>query len=108
MLKNIKSTYILKMVLFHLEEVLKLELVKYNKSFQKKIDLSIKNYKEFTKRYIIYSSKTSGIEYNENGKLLYKGNFLKGKRSGMGRDYNSNGALIFFKRKKMEWKSFFW
>ena len=49
MLKNIKSTYILKMVLFHLEEVLKLELVKYNKSFQKKIDLSIKNYKEFTK-----------------------------------------------------------
>ena len=111
MLGNIKSIHILKIIFSHLIKALKLEIPKYNKSLQNKINLSINNYKEFTKRYIIYSSKESGKEYNENNELIYEGNFLNGKRNGIGKEYNDNGALIFegeyLKGKRWNGKVFF-
>ena len=95
MLENIKSTYFLKIVFFHLEEALKLEIVKYNKSLKNKIGLSLINYKEFTDRFIEYSSETSGIEYNTEDKMIYNGGFLNGKRNGNGREYNINQVKTF-------------
>ena len=95
MLRKIKSIHILKIIFSHLIKALKLQIPKYNKSLQNKINLSINNYKEFTKRYIIYSSKESGKEYNENNELIYEGNFLNGKRNGIGKEYNDYKKIKF-------------
>ena len=56
MLKNIKSRYIIKLIFQYVDEKSKLKIVKYNKSFQKNIGISIINFKFFSGRYIIYES----------------------------------------------------
>ena len=52
MLKNIKSTYFFPILFSFIYEEQKLKLIKYNKSLQKKINISIINYKHFTGKYI--------------------------------------------------------
>jgi len=54
MLKKIKSTYFIKNLFLYVLEKKKLKLVKYNKSLQKNIDISIINFKFFSGKYIIY------------------------------------------------------
>ena len=41
MLKNIKSSYFSIIIFYFLDEKIKLQLIKYNKSFQKKLDIKI-------------------------------------------------------------------
>ena len=53
MLENIKSSYFIKKLFSYVDEKEKLEVVKYNKSLQKNIDISIINYKYFRGKYII-------------------------------------------------------
>ena len=53
MLKNIKSTYIFKYIFQYLDEKLKLKTLKYNKSLQKSINISIIHFKFFSQRYNI-------------------------------------------------------
>jgi len=43
MLKNIKSTYFIKILFVFVDEKQKLKLVKCNKSIQKNLDISINN-----------------------------------------------------------------
>ena len=131
MLENIKSIFFIKIIFSNLDDKTKLELVKYNKNIQNKIDLNIMNYKRFSGKYIIYESKNKGKEYNgyndyliyegeylnrkRNGKgkeyyykeqLKFEGEYLKGKKTGEGEKYNNNGILIFdgedLNGKKME------
>ena len=68
MLKNIKSSYILKETLSYLIELNKLKLVKYNKSLQKAININVTDYKIFNGRnvgkIIIYESKEKVKEYD--------------------------------------------
>ena len=64
MLQNIKSSYFIKLIYTFLDEGQKLKLVRYNKSMQKNLDISIINYKHFNGRYIIYESNGIGKEYN--------------------------------------------
>ena len=59
MLKNIKSIYIIKITISYLSELHKLNLIKYNKTFQKKLNVSIMNY--------IVSKEI--ISYMENSEL---------------------------------------
>ena len=47
MLKNVKSVYILKIFFSYVDERQKLKLLKYNKSLQNDIDISLINYKFF-------------------------------------------------------------
>ena len=53
-MKSIKSSYFIKKLFLCVNEEKKLEIVKYNKSLQKNIDISIINYKYFSRIYIIY------------------------------------------------------
>ena len=50
-----------------------------------------------------------GKEYDYNGNLKFEGEYLNGKRSGKGKEYDSNGKLKYegeyLNGKKMEWKS---
>ena len=54
MLKNIKSTYFIKLIFTYIDESEKLKLVKCNKSLQKNMNLSIINFKHFSGKYLIY------------------------------------------------------
>ena len=41
-------------------------------------------------------------EYNDNGKLIFEGEYLNGKRNGKGKEYNKYGKLIFEGEEKSE------
>ena len=66
MLKNIKSSYIIKLIIAYVDESQKLKLVRYNKNLQKNLKLSIINYMHFKGIYIRYDSNGKAKEYNEN------------------------------------------
>ena len=120
MLKKIQSIYFIKILFLYIDDKQKLKVIKYNKSLQKNIDLSIINYKHFSKRYIIYESNEigkeyygykdillfegehkngerngKGKEYDYDGNILFEGEYLNGKRNGKGKEYNKYGKLIF-------------
>ena len=96
MLKNIKSSYFIKKLFLCVKEKQKLEVVKYNKSLQKNINISIINYKFFSGKYIIYGSNRIGREYyGLDNTLRFEGEYLNGKRNGKGKEYNYNGKLSF-------------
>ena len=96
MLKNIKSFYITKIIFSHVEEESKLKLIKYNKRFQKIMDINIMNYKCFKGNYIKYESKIFGKEYKGcNDQLIFEGEYLNGERNGKGIEYYINGDKLF-------------
>ena len=81
MLKKIKSSYLTKLIFSYVDEKPKLKLVKYNKSLQKKINLSIINYRHFKGRYIIYELNGIGKEYIWTNALK-----VEGERNGKGKE----------------------
>ena len=96
MLKNIKSLFFVRIVFSFVEEKQKLKILKYNKSFQKTINISINNYKHFKGKYIIYESDEYGKEYNGyDDKLLFEGEYYNGERNGYGKEYDYYGELIY-------------
>ena len=52
-LKNLKSDYFLQKIFDHLQTKKSLEIFKYNKKLQKRLNININNYKEYSE---IYSS----------------------------------------------------
>ena len=100
MLNNIKSTYFAKVIFSNINDKRQLELVKYNKNLQKKLNISITNYKIFYGKYIIYESDESDIKVKEyfcyNDKLIYEGDYLKNKRHGIGIEYDNYHGKIKF------------
>ena len=81
MAKNIQSLFILKKVLLFLDEARKLDLIKYNKSLQNKLNITLLNYKLFSGKYFkdeIYGiGKLYDLYYD---KVIYEGEYLKGKK----------------------------
>ena len=94
MLNNIKSKYILELILSFTEEKTKFKIIKYNKQLQSKLDMTIVTYRTLSGKYIIYENnikgKKKGKEYNINDKILYEGEFLNGERNGKGKEYDCN------------------
>ena len=96
MLKNIKSAHISKSIFTLLNDSLGLKLIKYNKTIQKKINISLINYKLFSGKNIVYENNTKGKEYIiYNNILIYEGEYLNGRRNGKGKEYNNEGKLIY-------------
>ena len=52
MLKNVKTSYFLRIIFSCIEEKRKLELIKYNKFLQENLNISLINYKYLSQRYI--------------------------------------------------------
>ena len=95
MLKNVKSSYFVIKVFSFIDEKQKLKLIKYNKSLQKNINISIINYIHFQGKYIIYKTNKKGKEYNNKHLLIYEGEYLNGERNGKGKEYNCFCKLEF-------------
>ena len=53
MLKNVKASYFLRVLFSYMDEKQKLELIKYNKSLQENINISLINYNYFSGKYRI-------------------------------------------------------
>ena len=98
MLKNIKSSYFIKLIFSYLDDECKLKLIRYNKYFQNLTELTLLDYKLYSGRYINLETKEKGKEYecqNEIDLLIYEGGYLNGKRNGEGKEYNAHGFLIY-------------
>ena len=96
MLELIDSEFFVKKLMFHLNDKRKLQLIKYNKSFQNKLDINIINYRILSGRYIIYESKVKGKEYNSiSDKLVFEGEYLNGQRNGYGKEITvSHNSIV--------------
>ena len=94
-LKNIKSKYIIKILFYHLDEKIKLKLIKYDKNLQNIIDINLNNYIFFSGRYIEFEADGKGKEYDSYDRLKFEGEYLNGKRNGKGKEYYRNGTLGF-------------
>ena len=78
-IENIKSRYILSKIYDNMTKKKKLEIVKYNKKVQNRLDLGIKDYKEYSETYssieieIIPTKGKYGkfINIKENDELYY-------------------------------------
>ena len=84
MLQKIKSSFILKNVFIYVNEGIKLNSIKYNKAIQRRLNLTLVDYRRFSGRYI---EEINGIinEFNSyNHKLLFEGQYENGKRNGKG------------------------
>ena len=95
MLDNIKSIIIMKKFFTYLNEEIILKIIKYNKRIQRKINISLIDFKLISGKYIIYESNKLMKEYNSfNDELLFEGEYLSGKKNGKGKEYFYN-ELIF-------------
>ena len=92
--RKIKSFKNIKDIFAYVEEIKKLEIVKYNKILQNKININILNYKVFSGRYIIYEKNGYGKEYDDYGKLKYEGDYLFNNKYN-GKGYDENGNIIY-------------
>ena len=96
MLENIKSLFFIRMFFSIVDEKKKLKIIKYNKSLQRKINISLINYIYFTGKYIIYESEYIGKEYYGcNDKLIFEGEYYNGERNGIGKEYNEYGNITY-------------
>ena len=87
-MKSIKSLFIIKRILSHLEESNKLKLILYNKHLQNKLGIDIDSYKKISGRYKIAEPNGYGKEYKLNTNiLLYEGEYKNKKRNGKGKEY---------------------
>ena len=94
---NIISNDVYKKVFSHLKEKRKLNIVKFNNNLQNKIDIKLDNYKIFYEdKYLNEQKNGNGKEYDNNGNLLFDGEYLYGKRwNGKVKEYYYNGKLKF-------------
>ena len=93
--KSIKSIYNVKKIFSHLYEKKKLDIIIYNKNYQKLFGISIENYKKLSGKYVVCEKNGIRKEYLLNtNELIFEGEYLNGKRNGKVKEYK-NGKLIF-------------
>ena len=96
MLENIKSHYFIKILFMPIYKKRQLKLVKYNKRLQNILNVNLDHYKLFSGKYTLYKGIGIWKEFNSSDdKLIYEGNFLNGQRNGKGKEYDKKGRIIF-------------
>ena len=55
-INDIKSSYFIRILFSHLNEEMKLKMVKYNKKYQHLLNIKLINYQLFSGKYIEYES----------------------------------------------------
>ena len=69
LLKNIKSNFILKKFFDYIDKKKAIESIKYNKSIQKRINININHYKEYSEKYSSIEIEIKPIE-NKYGRFI--------------------------------------
>ena len=96
MLEKIKATYFYARLFCHINDKIKLSILKHNKNLQKIMDLNLINYRIFSGKYIIYERKEKKGKIFDayNDTLLFEGEFFKGKKNGKGKEYDEYGNIL--------------
>ena len=81
-LKNIKNSYILKIIFYNLEKKKLLDIIKYNEKIKKRINININDYKEYSERY-------SSIEIEIKPVSKKYGKFINNEKEEIKRNYNN-------------------
>ena len=101
MLNNINSSYIIKCLFSYINQNKYLNIIKYCQILQKKLNISIENYKKICKIYLSGNENGLGQEYSNLEKvLIFEGQFLHWRRNGKGKEYYNLGVW----RKIFKWK----
>ena len=97
LIETVKSKYIAIKIFSYLNEMLKLDIIKYNKKYKNLLEINIEDYKQKSKIKRIIEKNGFGKEYTTDGnKLLFEGEFKNLKRNGKGKEYyESNGKILF-------------
>ena len=106
MLVKIKSTFFYSRLFCHLNEKIKLSILRYNKYLQKFLDINLINYRIFSGKYIVYEGEGEGERKGEgkrkgkiydgyNNRLIFEGELLKGEKNGKGKEYDEDGYIEF-------------
>ena len=88
MLKNVKSSYFIRIIFSFLDEKQKLKLITYNKSLQENMNISLINYKIFSECYIIYEQNGKGKECDYDSHFIFEGEDLNGENNGKIKEYD--------------------
>ena len=95
MWRKVKSLFILKKIFCNLDYKRKLIIIAYNNKLQGKLGLNLVDYKRYCGRY---RKEKNGETYEFDSyynRLLFEGIYSNGKRNGYGKEYNEDGNLIF-------------
>ena len=97
---KIKSQFITKEIFSYIYDKRKLDLIIYNKQFQKILGFDIENYKKISGKYKIVEKNGVGREFKLDNNLkidylLFEGEYKEGKRNGKGKEYGYNGKISF-------------
>ena len=95
MLQKIKSSFILKKVFINIDIMRKLTSIIYNKKIQKNLGITIVDYRRYSGKYKKEENGKIEVYNSYNNELLFKGNYLNGKRNGLVREYNEKDQLVF-------------
>ena len=111
LISSIKSLFIIKYIFSHISEKRKLNFIIYNKFYQNKFGLDIDYYKNISGKYIIHEKNGISKVYKLNTNILiYEGEYLKGERTGKGKEYYLTGKVKFegefFNGDKIEGKEY--
>ena len=91
----IKGKYIKIGIFSYINEKQKLEMIIYNKKLQNTIDVNMFDYRKISGKYTMFEYNGMGkIFLLKNNELIFKGEYLKGKRNGKGKEYY-NEKIIF-------------
>ena len=93
-LRNIKSKYILEIIFSFMKENEKLNIIKYSKCYQKIFEIDLEYYKLKSGKYIIKGEDGKVREYTLFDKLIFEGEYLNGKRNGIGKEFK--GKFLLF------------
>ena len=81
LIKLVKSIYIIKRTLLHLDEKKKLDMLKYNKDFQKQMGFDIEHHKKTSgKRKIQEKNGNETIYELDTHLILFEGKYLNSKK----------------------------
>ena len=91
LIKDVKSGLIFKKIFSFLKINIRFQVIIYNKSYQKKLDININDYIQVSGRYIVYANGKTIVMYRKGNFKLFEGEYLNGKKNGKGKEYYYNG-----------------
>ena len=95
-IRDIKSSFIKQQIFSFLSEKQMLNIIKYNKELQKIYLIDLEGLKKISGKYKIGEKTGKGKEYIIDTEILiFEGEYLNGRRNGIGKEYYNNDNLMF-------------
>ena len=95
-IENVKSHYIIQFIFSYIPKIKELDIVKLNKNLKEKLEVNIDDYKKESRRYkIIGNDGIEKVYLIEKDILIFEGKYLNGKKNGTGIEYYEENKIKF-------------